>query len=776
MTRLVFLLTMGTCAMALSACGGPGAETQYRIGGVAQKGPLVLGATVVVSELTATLDATGRGFDTTTVDELGTFSLSVQLAGGRVEVRAEGYYFDEVQGQLSDGPLTLRGISSLGSGPDVSVNVNVLTHLARDRVRALVAGGLSLAAALDQSRHEVLAAFNMDIDGIDAGAFDGLQLAGPTEGDAMLVAVSAVVQQGAVTRAAGGPVTAELSRLLAQLAADLAPDGRVDDAGLLAELRASAMQLDAAAVRAQLEEYYAAQGVAVAVPPFERYVDADGDGFVPAAEELPDPFGLGAVTDALPGAVVESNEITVSGVVGVAPVALSTGTLIQNGTALDTLTTDAVTGDRLRVRLTAPAGFGETANAHLRIGRTNGSFTVQTFALAEYAFTLTPVTDASVRFVPALSETLTITGLTVPYLPVSVVGGTLLKNGMDLGETSTTLTEGDTVQVKVIPSTASGGKVTATLTIGLTTGTFTVTSTAPWQVVGAPPAPTPYADCAQCSAVIGGRLYQIVNGTSGQPDTLVAYDPATASWSAKATVPQPVSRMSVAVVDTKLYAIGGFASYGGCGNCVRIYDSTADTWTLGTPMPSSRNNMGTGVIDGKVYVAAGGLAMTPQSTLEVYDPVANSWVTRASAPTARFPGFTTAVNGLLYVMGRRYNGANPENCDLVEVYDPGTDTWQARAPFPGCDSSSLGYDELVAGGVRNGSILAVRVSPAVNSTRYMEVFTYDPVTDTWVPDPSYSWGFPAVRPAGNGVIGGRLYLTGGSASGRILVYDDALDF
>ena len=73
-----------------------------------------------------------------------------------------------------------------------------------------------------------------------------------------------------------------------------------------------------------------------------------------------------------------------------------------------------------------------------------------------------------------------------------------------------------------------------------------------------------------------------------------------------------------------------------------IYFSSAQTsssstlqsfWTTGAPMPTARSEIAGAILDGKIYIIGGfdgsGRSIT---TTEVYDPMANEWTTAAPLP------------------------------------------------------------------------------------------------------------------------------------------------
>ncbi len=268
---LIAALTLAT------ACSGGGSRTTYTytVGGHAQKGPFITGTNVTIQVLDGELVPTGRSFSTTVTDDAGAFSIPITLGRRFLEVIADGYYFDEVNAQLSTAQLSLRAVADLAGGADI--NVNILTHLARDRILQLVAEGTGPAAATDRAREEVLAVFG--ITAPDALDFDRMNISETGESNAILLAVSAVLQRLAADRAdSPATIVAELSQALSQLSSDLAEDGVLDDAQLADDLLQASAAIDPAAIAQNLEDRYTELGTNVDIPSFEDFLDSDADG------------------------------------------------------------------------------------------------------------------------------------------------------------------------------------------------------------------------------------------------------------------------------------------------------------------------------------------------------------------------------------------------------------------------------------------------------------------------------------------------------------------
>jgi hypothetical protein len=102
----------------------------YSINGYVQKGPFIIGTDLIISELNENLVETGRTFNTTIVDDLGTFQIAdIELESGFVKIKADGYFYNEIKGDLSDSRIILYAYVDLEAAGNQEINVNVLTQI-----------------------------------------------------------------------------------------------------------------------------------------------------------------------------------------------------------------------------------------------------------------------------------------------------------------------------------------------------------------------------------------------------------------------------------------------------------------------------------------------------------------------------------------------------------------------------------------------------------------------------------------------------------------------
>ncbi len=137
-----------------------------------------------------------------------------------------------------------------------------------------------------------------------------------------------------------------------------------------------------------------------------------------------------------------------------------------------------------------------------------------------------------------------------------------------------------------------------------------------------------------------------------------------------------------------LYVIGGWTTDGPnyvTSSKVDMYDPNTGLWTSKNPMPTHRANIASALIDGKIYVmgglrTVGGVVnYTGLKTMEVYDVSTDTWdTTKADMPTGRWGLSAVAFDGKIYVFGGT-TGIGATVYASVQVYDPQTNTWMVNS-------------------------------------------------------------------------------------------------
>ncbi len=135
-------------------------ETTQSINGKVEKGPFVRGSIVELRTLNADMTATGKSFTATIENNYGDFDFGTITAESQfAKLQAEGYFFNEVNGELSPSTIHLNAIVDLTDSR--TVNVNILTHLKSERIVKLAKQGSSYKEANEQAQKELLTAFGL---------------------------------------------------------------------------------------------------------------------------------------------------------------------------------------------------------------------------------------------------------------------------------------------------------------------------------------------------------------------------------------------------------------------------------------------------------------------------------------------------------------------------------------------------------------------------------------------------------------------------------------
>jgi N-acetylneuraminic acid mutarotase len=257
----------------------------------------------------------------------------------------------------------------------------------------------------------------------------------------------------------------------------------------------------------------------------------------------------------------------------------------------------------------------------------------------------------------------------------------------------------------------------------------------------------------------GGQFHETVPGTK-------AGTPAQPTWSQIANYPVAIRDNAAALIDGKLYSVGG--STGGPPVAQSfVYDAGADTWSPIADLPVAKQKPGVGAIDGSLVVSGGWDSVgNPQPTTAVYDPDSDTWATVTPNPTPRAAPGEAVADGQLYLIGGCADGACTAS-NTVARYDPASDTWDTVAPYPHPTSwiSCGGIDGKVycAGGLASG----------VFSN---DGFVYDPGANSWSPIaamPFNLWG--SAYASANGLLVIANGLTMNTLTNQVLAYDPNSD-
>jgi N-acetylneuraminic acid mutarotase len=226
-------------------------------------------------------------------------------------------------------------------------------------------------------------------------------------------------------------------------------------------------------------------------------------------------------------------------------------------------------------------------------------------------------------------------------------------------------------------------------------------------------------------SAVKGLLYGVGGFTGGFPNwraqpTVFIYNPSTNIWTKGVDLKAARAEGVAAVVGDKLYMIGGRVRatdnsqhFNDHIDSVRneVFDPATGQWAARADAPTARNSAASAVIDGKIYVVGGrqflkntdgSARQVNVANLEVYDPALDRWETRAPMPQAQGGLAATALNGKLYVFGGEQWVPEQKVFRESWVYDPKTDKWEALPPLPtprhGLGAAAVGNRIFVFGG------------------------------------------------------------------------------
>ncbi|MGD6851984.1 MAG: Kelch repeat-containing protein [Candidatus Bathyarchaeia archaeon] len=206
--------------------------------------------------------------------------------------------------------------------------------------------------------------------------------------------------------------------------------------------------------------------------------------------------------------------------------------------------------------------------------------------------------------------------------------------------------------------------------------------------------PTPRSGFAV--AVIDGKIYAI-GGTigNGYLGNNEMYNPVIDRWETKSSMPTPRAGLSASTVNGEVYLIGGekysnvYPFYAETG-INEVYDPVNDTWSTRTSLPTAVKGYASAVIDNKIYVIGG--AKQPSATgndilvinNQVYDTQTDSWNASTKLPFGISYGSAAATTGFLapqriYFIGGFSAGALNQK---TLMFNPTNQSWSDVTAMP----------------------------------------------------------------------------------------------
>jgi len=164
------------------------------------------------------------------------------------------------------------------------------------------------------------------------------------------------------------------------------------------------------------------------------------------------------------------------------------------------------------------------------------------------------------------------------------------------------------------------------------------------------------ASCGDYIYAVGGHHEDTSHGFS--LSIVERYNPsAPGSWQAVTSLNHDREGLAAAAVAGKIYAIGGFKyDYPSIphtwGGWLEIYDPLTDLWTDGPSMLTARSHFGMAVVEDRIYTI-GGLDSSGQCTdvVEYYDVSLGQWFSYTPLPVEVYQVAAAAIGANIYVLG-----------------------------------------------------------------------------------------------------------------------------
>jgi hypothetical protein len=596
-TRIAFILA----ALVLSGCGGGGGgtpsaatdpgqttappapsapstpATPVTVQGAAQKGPFLVGSTVLINRLDRLGHATTSTIVTEIKDSIGSFSFESDESGP-VQIVAMGYYFSELTGQISGGVLTLKGLYQVNDGTKQVAHVNILTHLINDRVLKLIApGGVDLASAIKQAENELVTALSSALVITNLNGFSALDLYDSTNaqnnslGNAYLLALSTGFYKYAETKAKqfGTTTDGELTLALNRLSDDLEDDGRLTSGPFIGDFITAIRSLNPQTIANNLRSRSLVdypQGLGV--PDISRFLDVcAGAGDCPWSYGTPMP----KVTEQGATAVYDGTIYVIGGAPFIAPAPPGDFHEPNEVDAYDSIKKEWTAKRGMPVSMLGPIAETIGDKIYVVAVRNFGYFPINGL------YTYDPLMDQWAAKPPRPTDKVAIAAATVNGL-LYVIDGTITinPNGTDYGPSTLETHSNLEIYDPATESWTAGAPLPITLDGGRT-------------------------------CVFSDQIY-LFAGASGDDRSsreIFVYDTKSNTWTAKAPMPFARQGFECVVVDDHAYLVGGRAADWSFVDSVDRYDPFTETWSAPTRLPTPRSELSAAAVGRRIFTING---------------------------------------------------------------------------------------------------------------------------------------------------------------------------
>lgn len=261
----MYTLVCGEVSMTVPLKGAEKPDTveQESVVDFLGKGFFLKGSEVLLLELSdgRTLKTTGVVQMAEVTRDYGFYKFAARdLVSQYAKFRFRGFYRNPVSGRISDGQISLSGMTDMRVRSEA--NMNVLTHLELERVYYLVTREKkTFKQAKRAALREILNQFHIDTTG--TGDAESMYIFGDSENDAQLLALTILLQ--------GDRSEAEFVDLLTEISTDMADDGVWDDSEKIKEIAEWARGVDKSGRLDKIRDNIT-KGDDTAIPDFIKYI------------------------------------------------------------------------------------------------------------------------------------------------------------------------------------------------------------------------------------------------------------------------------------------------------------------------------------------------------------------------------------------------------------------------------------------------------------------------------------------------------------------------
>ena len=241
--------------------------SERSIKGNVEKGPFVSGSEIRFQELNESLNLTGSNFTGEILNNDGSFDL------GKIDIKSNfgilsstGYFYSETKGDLSNGMISLQAFVDVNS--NTSFNLNIISHLKKDRVMNLVKSGeLSFNEANKKVQKELLSCFGLDK--YAESDFSSTSITSGNDEAGIIIAISSLILAGSTE--------AELTESLSYLRSDFTETGKFSD-NCISFLNESKRYINTSEITKNLIKRYESLGKTITIKNLKKYIDWDNNG------------------------------------------------------------------------------------------------------------------------------------------------------------------------------------------------------------------------------------------------------------------------------------------------------------------------------------------------------------------------------------------------------------------------------------------------------------------------------------------------------------------